>query len=59
MQRKNMGWSDRQYGYDRPLSRDDRPLGTWWLIGVTLVVSVVIWIYGGGVAGPGTGDVLD
>ena len=54
-----MAWSDRSYDLGGPRGFDDRPLGTWWLIGITLIVQLVIWLAGGGVHGAGARTVMD
>ena len=48
-----MSWQDRRYdtGEPRRFFRDDRPLGTWWIIGVTTAVALVTFIVGGGIWG--------
>lgn len=39
-----MSWSDRRYGLESLNPAGDRPLGTYWIIGVTLGVNILVWI---------------
>ncbi len=55
-----MSWSDRRYdSAGSSLGASDRPLGTWWLIGITVGFQVLVWIGGGGVAGETTRRIYD
>ena len=54
-----MSWSDRNYsdggGY---YGASGGQRGTWWLIGLTFGLQVVIWVLGGGTFGGGTDSVI-
>ncbi|MEE9391249.1 MAG: rhomboid family intramembrane serine protease [Planctomycetota bacterium] len=54
-----MSWQDRRYDDDggRYAPRSDRPVATLWIVGITIGISALIWLFGGGVFGEGTNQV--
>ncbi len=43
-----MGWNERQYDqrYQTPyVPRPDRPVGTYWIVGVTVALQAAVWLF--------------
>ncbi|MCB9832445.1 MAG: rhomboid family intramembrane serine protease [Planctomycetes bacterium] len=54
-----MSWSDRSYADEGPLFRSGGGPGpTVWLVGINVVVSIVLWLVGGGAGGDGAYDAV-
>ena len=53
-----MSWSDRRYGLDNLTPSGGGPRGTYWIIGVTFGVTVLVWL-AAPIGTQGFSDVVD